>query len=82
MLKGLTAQMLLRQTYRVRKGNTLLVHAAVGGVGSILVQWAKHLGATVIAMVGSDSQGAAGARARRRPRAAVQRATGSRRRRQ
>jgi NADPH:quinone reductase len=53
MLKGMTAQMLLRQTYRVRKGNTLLVHAAVGGVGSILVQWAKHLGATVIAVVGS-----------------------------
>jgi NADPH2:quinone reductase len=53
MLKGMTAQMLLRQVYRVRKGNTLLVHAAVGGVGSILVQWAKHLGATVIAVVGS-----------------------------
>ena len=56
MLKGMTAQMLLRQTYRVRKGNTLLVHAAVGGVGSILVQWAKHLGATVIAVVGSDAK--------------------------
>lgn len=53
MLKGMTAQMLLRQTYRVRKGNTLLVHAAAGGVGSILVQWAKHLGAKVIAVVGS-----------------------------
>src|SRR5262249_48643145 len=52
----LTAQMLLRQTYRVRKGNTLLVHAAVGGVGSILVQWAKHLGAKVIAVVGSDAK--------------------------
>src|SRR5262245_8379322 len=56
MLKGLTAQMLLRQVYRVRKGNTLLVHAAVGGVGSILVQWAKHLGATVIAVVGSTEK--------------------------
>src|SRR6185503_19562303 len=56
MLKGMTAQMLLRQTYRVRKGNTLLVHAAVGGVGSILVQWAKHLGATVIAVVGSEAK--------------------------
>ena len=56
MLKGMTAQMLLRQTYRVRKGNTLLVHAAVGGVGSILVQWAKHLGATVIAVVGSAAK--------------------------
>jgi NADPH2:quinone reductase len=57
MLKGMTAQMLLRQVYRVRKGNTLLVHAAVGGVGSILVQWAKHLGATVIAVVGSNEKG-------------------------
>jgi NADPH2:quinone reductase len=56
MLKGMTAQMLLRQTYRVRKGNTLLVHAAVGGVGSILVQWAKHLGAKVIAVVGSTAK--------------------------
>ena len=56
MLKGLTVQMLLRQVYRVRKGNTLLVHAAVGGVGSILVQWAKHLGATVIAVVGSNEK--------------------------
>jgi len=56
VLKGLTAQMLLRQTYRVRKGNTLLVHAAAGGVGSILVQWAKHLGAKVIAIVGSEAK--------------------------
>jgi NADPH:quinone reductase len=56
MLKGLTAQMLLRQVYRVRKGNTLLIHAAVGGVGSILVQWAKHLGATVIAVVGTSEK--------------------------
>ncbi len=56
MLKGMTAQMLLRQTYRVRKGNTLLVHAAVGGVGSIVVQWAKHLGATVIAVVGTATK--------------------------
>jgi NADPH2:quinone reductase len=56
MLKGMTAQMLLRQVYRVRKGNTLLVHAAVGGVGSILVQWAKYLGATVIAVVGTDEK--------------------------
>jgi len=56
MLKGMTAQMLLRQTYRVRKGNVLLVHAAVGGVGSILVLWAKHLGATVIAVVGSTAK--------------------------
>lgn len=54
MLKGLTAQALLRQVYRVRKGDVLLVHAAAGGVGSILVQWARHLGATVIAVVGSS----------------------------
>ncbi|MET0532843.1 MAG: quinone oxidoreductase, partial [Steroidobacter sp.] len=53
ILKGLTAQMLLRQVYRVRKGDALLVHAAAGGVGSILVQWARHLGAVVIAIVGS-----------------------------
>jgi NADPH2:quinone reductase len=61
MLKGMTAQMLLRQTFRVRKGNTLLVTAAVGGVGSILLQWAKHLGAKVIAVV---STGAKAERAR------------------
>lgn len=52
-LKGLTARALLRQVHRVRKSDVLLVHAAAGGVGSILVQWAKHLGATVIAIVGS-----------------------------
>lgn len=53
MLKGLTAQALLRQTYRVRKGDVLVIHAAAGGVGLILVQWAKLIGATVIAVVGS-----------------------------
>ena len=47
MLKGLTAQYLLRQTYRVQPGDTILVHAAAGGVGQILCQWGKHLGATV-----------------------------------
>lgn len=56
ILKGLTAQMLLRQVYRVRKGDALLVHAAAGGVGSILVQWARHLGAVVIAVVGSSAK--------------------------
>lgn len=56
MLKGLTAQALLRQVYRVRKGDALLVHAAAGGVGSILVQWARHLEATVIAVVGSAAK--------------------------
>jgi NADPH2:quinone reductase len=55
-LKGLTAQMLVRQVYRVRKGDALLVHAAAGGVGSILVQWARHLGAVVIAVVGSSAK--------------------------
>jgi NADPH2:quinone reductase len=53
MLKGLTAQALLRRTYRVKRGDTILVHAAAGGVGLILTQWAKHLGARVIAIVGS-----------------------------
>jgi NADPH:quinone reductase len=53
MLKGMTAQYLLRQTYAVRPGDTVLVHAAAGGVGVILGQWAKHLGATVIGTVGS-----------------------------
>ena len=56
MLKGLTVQVLLRQTYRVRKSDTVLIHAAAGGVGTIAVQWAKHLGATVIAIVGSPAK--------------------------
>ena len=53
MLKGLTAQYLLRRTYRVKKGDWILVTAAAGGVGSILCQWAKALGAKVIGVVGS-----------------------------
>ncbi len=56
MLKGLTVQYLIRQTYRVKKGDTILLHAAAGGVGSILSQWAKYLGATVIGTVGSDDK--------------------------
>ena len=56
MLKGLTAQYLIRRTYRVKKGDTILVHAAAGGVGQILCQWAKHLGATVIGTVGSEEK--------------------------
>jgi NADPH2:quinone reductase len=56
MLKGLTAQYLLRRTYRVRAGDTVLVHAAAGGVGLILCQWAKALGAMVIGTVGSDDK--------------------------
>lgn len=53
MLKGMTAMYLLRRTYEVKAGDTILVWAAAGGVGQILVQWAKHLGATVIAIVGT-----------------------------
>lgn len=53
MLKGLTAQYLLRRTFKVDKGQTILVHAAAGGVGLILCQWANYLGATVIGTVGS-----------------------------
>ncbi len=56
MLKGLTAQYLLRQTYRVQPGDTILVHAAAGGVGQILCRWGKHLGATVIGTVGSAAK--------------------------
>jgi NADPH2:quinone reductase len=56
MLKGLTAQYLVRRTYRVKKGDTILMHAAAGGVGQILCQWAKALGATVIGTVGSDEK--------------------------
>jgi NADPH:quinone reductase len=54
MLKGLTAQYLVRQTYRIQPGDTILVHAAAGGVGQILCQWGKALGAIVIGTVGSD----------------------------
>ena len=53
MLKGLTAQYLLRQTYRVKEGDWILVHAAAGGVGQILCQWGRALGAKVIGTVGS-----------------------------
>src|SRR5579863_8899886 len=58
MLKGLTVQYLIRQTYRVKAGDTILLHAAAGGVGLILSQWAKHLGATVIGTVGNDEKAA------------------------
>lgn len=56
MLKGLTAHFLLRRTYRVARGDTILVHAAAGGVGLILCQWAKALGAKVIGVVGSEAK--------------------------
>lgn len=56
LLKGMTAEFLLRRCYPVKAGETILIHAAAGGVGSILVQWAKHLGATVIGTVGSEEK--------------------------
>jgi NADPH2:quinone reductase len=63
MLKGMTAQYLLRRTYKVKKGDAILVHSAAGGVGQILCQWAKHLGAIVIGTVGSDEKVAAAKKA-------------------
>ena len=56
MLQGMTACFLLTRTFKVQAGQTILVHAAAGGVGLIMVQWAKHLGATVIGCVGSDAK--------------------------
>ena len=58
MLKGGTAQYLLRQIHNVQAGETIVIHAAAGGVGLIVCQWAKHLGATVIGTVGSDEKAA------------------------
>lgn len=57
MLQGLTAAYLLRRTYRVQAGDSVLIHAAAGGVGLIACQWAKALGATVIGTVGSAAKG-------------------------
>lgn len=56
MLQGMTAQYLLRRTYRVQAGDTILLHAAAGGVGLIVSQWARQLGATVIGTVGNDEK--------------------------
>ncbi len=56
MLKGLTAEMLVRRVFPVKRQHTILVHAAAGGVGLLLVQWAVHLGAAVIAVVGSEDK--------------------------
>jgi len=56
MLQGLTARMLLRAVHRVEPGETILIHAAAGGVGLIVCQWAKALGATVIGTVGSEEK--------------------------
>ena len=58
MLQGMTAQYLLRRTYDVQSGQTIVVHAAAGGVGLILCQWAKHLGVTVIGVVSSEEKAA------------------------
>lgn len=62
MLQGMTAEYLLRRAYPVRRGDTILIHAAAGGVGSLVCQWAHHLGALVIGTVGSEEK-AASARA-------------------
>ena len=58
MLKGMTAHYLLRDAYRVKAGDTILFHAAAGGVGLIACQWAKHLGASVIGTVGGEEKAA------------------------
>ncbi len=58
MLKGMTAEYLLRRTYKVQKGDTILIHAAAGGVGLIACQWAKALGAKVIGTVSTDEKAA------------------------
>jgi NADPH2:quinone reductase len=56
MLQGMTAQYLLHRTYQVKRGDTIVVHAAAGGVGLIMCQWAKHLGATVIGIVSNKEK--------------------------
>ena len=56
MVKGMTAQYLLRQSYEVKAGDTILIQAAAGGVGLIMTQWAKHIGATVIGTVGTEEK--------------------------
>ncbi len=58
LLKGLTVHMLMFKCYKVKKGDIILVHAAAGGVGSIMCQWANSIGATVIGTVGSDQKAA------------------------
>jgi NADPH2:quinone reductase len=56
MVKGMTAQLLVRRVHPVRRGEWMLVHAAAGGVGRLLCQWGRHLGATVVGTVGSDEK--------------------------
>ncbi len=61
MLKGLTASMIIHRVFRPKPGDTILIHAAASGVGLLLCQWSKHLGATVLGTVGSREKAAAGA---------------------
>jgi len=56
MIRGMTARCLLTETYKVQPGDTILIHAAAGGVGLIMCQWAKHLGATVIGTVSTEAK--------------------------
>ncbi len=56
MLQGMTVQYLLRRTHKVQPGETIVVHAAAGGVGLIMCQWARHLGATVIGVVSTEAK--------------------------
>jgi NADPH2:quinone reductase len=62
MLKGTTAQVLLKRTFPLRRGHTCVIHAAAGGVGRIATQWAKHLGAVVVAVVGHTAKAEIAAR--------------------
>ncbi len=62
MLQGLTAQYLLHRTHHLQKGETIVVHAAAGGVGLLLCQWAKHIGATVIGVVSTEAKAELAAR--------------------
>jgi NADPH2:quinone reductase len=62
MIRGMTARYLIHDTHRLQAGETILLHAAAGGVGMILSQWANHLGATVIGTVGTDEKAAAARR--------------------
>jgi NADPH2:quinone reductase len=58
LLKGMTVEAFIRRTYPVKAGETILIHAAAGGVGQIMLQWAKSIGAVVIATVGSEAKAA------------------------
>ncbi len=62
MLQGLTAQFLLHRTHKVQSGETIVVHAAAGGVGLLLCQWARHIGATVIGVVSTEAKAELAAR--------------------